>query len=135
MVRCNQYTAAASDILLIQVIPIESGMKKPEWMKYMVDATCFIVLAVNLPFAVYGYLLFGNETRGYIFENMPGTTFDNVVRLLLSIELSLTFPIVFKPATLVVEEWMETSFVFLRNKVSRFKSFHIRIPDNVIIIV
>ena len=96
-------------------------MKKPERIKYLVDAACFIVLAVNLPFAVYGYLLFGSETKGYIFENMPGTTFDNVVRLLLSIELSLTFPLVFKPATLVVEEWMETSYVIIKNKVSRIK--------------
>ena len=94
-------------------------MKKPKRMKYLVDVACFIVLGVNLPFAIYGYLLFGNETRGYIFENMPGTTFDNIVRLLLSVELSLTFPIVFKPATLVVEEWMESSYMTIRNKVSR----------------
>ena len=93
-------------------------MKKPGHMKYLVDVACFIVIAVNLPFAIYGYLLFGDEVKGYIFENMPGTTFDNVVRLLLSIELSLTFPIVFKPATLVVEEWMETTYKTIRNKVS-----------------
>ena len=93
-------------------------MKKPERMKYLIDAACFVVLSVNLPFAIYGYLLFGNETRGYIFENMPGTTFDNIVRLLLSVELSLTFPLVFKPATLVVEEWMETTYMTIRNKVS-----------------
>ena len=105
----------------VQVIPIESGMKKPEWMKYLVYGACFIVLAVNLPFAVYGYLLFGNETKGYIFENMPGTAFDNVIRLLLSIELSLTFPIVFKPVTLIVEEWMETSYEAIKNKVSIYR--------------
>ena len=87
-------------------------------MKYLIDVACFIVIAVNLPFAIYGYLLFGDEVKGYIFENMPGTTFDNVVRLLLSVELSLTFPIVFKPATLVVEEWMETTYKTIRNKVS-----------------
>jgi len=104
-------------------------MKRPECMKYLVYAACFIVLAVNLPFAIYGYLLFGNETRGYVFENMPGTTFDNVIRLLLSIELSLTFPIVFKPATLVVEEWMETSYATIKRKVSRVEPFdlHVRI--------
>lgn len=96
-------------------------MKKPERMKYLVDAAYFIVIAVNLPFAVYGYLLFGNEVKGYIFENMPGTTFDNVVRLLLSIELSLTFPIIFKPATLVAEEWMESTYNYIRIKVSIHK--------------
>ena len=52
-------------------------------MKYLIDVACFIVIAVNLPFAVYGYLLFGDEMKGYIFENMPGTTFDNVVKLIL----------------------------------------------------
>lgn len=93
-------------------------MNKPEGMKYLIDVACFIVIAVNLPFAVYGYLLFGSEVKGYVFENMPGTTFDNIVRLLLSIELTLTFPIVFKPATLVVEEWMETTYKIIRNKVS-----------------
>ena len=109
-------------VLLTQVIPIESGMKNPKRIKYLVDSACFIVLAVNLPFAVYGYLLFGNETKGYIFENMPGTTFDNVIRLLLSVELSLTFPIVFKPATLVIEEWMDTSYVIIKNKVSELNN-------------
>ena len=96
-------------------------MKKPDRMKYLVDAACFVALSVNIPFAVYGYLLFGNETKGYIFENMPGTAFDNVVRLLLSIELSLTFPIIFKPVSLVVEEWMETSYATIKNKVRRVK--------------
>ena len=70
-------------------------MKKPKHMKYLIDLVCFIVIAVNLPFAVYGYLLFGDEVKGYVFENMLGTTFDNVVRLLLSIqyimELQATF--------------------------------------------
>ena len=77
------------------MIPVESGMKKPKHMKYLIDVACFIAFAVNLPFAVYGYLLFGDEVKGYIFENMPGTAFDNVVRLLLSIqyimELQATF--------------------------------------------
>ena len=41
---------------------------------------------------------------GYVFENIPGGVFENVVRLFLSLELSLTFPIVIKPATDVMEE-------------------------------
>ena len=41
---------------------------------------------------------------GYIFENLPGGTFNNIVRLFLSMELTLTFPIVFKPASDVMEE-------------------------------
>ena len=41
---------------------------------------------------------------GYIFENLPAGTFNDVVRLFLSLELTLTFPIVFKPASDVMEE-------------------------------
>lgn len=41
---------------------------------------------------------------GYVFSNLPGNWFNTIVRLFLSIELTLTFPIVIKPATDVMEE-------------------------------
>ena len=41
---------------------------------------------------------------GYIFENLPAGVFNDIVRLFLSLELTLTFPIVFKPASDVMEE-------------------------------
>ena len=41
---------------------------------------------------------------GYIFENIPGGVFNDIVRVCLSLELTLTFPIVFKPASDVMEE-------------------------------
>lgn len=43
-------------------------------------------------------------TAGYVFENLPGGVFNDTVRLFLSLELTLTFPIVFKPASEVMEE-------------------------------
>lgn len=95
-------------------------MKKPQQMKYVLDAACVIVLTVNLPFALYGYLLFGNEVKGYCFENMPGGTFENIVRLMLSLELTLTFPIVFKPASEVVEEWIDTAYNRAKSRVSHW---------------
>ena len=45
---------------------------------------------------------------GYIFENLPGGTFNDIVRVFLSLELTLTFPIVFKPATEVAEEILQS---------------------------
>lgn len=44
------------------------------------------------------------ESIGYIFTNLPGNWFNTIVRAFLSIELTLTFPIVIKPASDVVEE-------------------------------
>ena len=131
-------------------------MKRPQRMPFLLDMACLVVVGVNLPFAVYGYLLFGSNTQGmwvgvsecvgacvcvigyflslphsdlailhfppfprlpsslpsfpsflslgYVFENLPGGWFNDTVRLLLSLELTLTFPIVFKPASEVAEE-------------------------------
>ena len=100
------------------MIPLESVMKKPQQMRNVLDAACITVVCVNLPFALYGYLLFGNNVQGYCFENMPGGTFENIVRLMLSLELTLTFPIVFKPASEVVEEWTDSIYAKLKSKVS-----------------
>ena len=94
-------------------------MRKPQQMRYVLDAACIAVVCVNLPFALYGYLLFGNDVNGYCFENMPGGTFENIVRLMLSLELTLTFPIVFKPASEVVEEWIDSVYNTVKSKVSR----------------
>lgn len=41
-------------------------MKRPYRMQYVLDAACVVVLAVNLPFAIYGYLLFGSFTDGQL---------------------------------------------------------------------
>ena len=52
------------DHMTCQVIPLESVMKHPNRMQYVLDVACVVVLAVNLPFAIYGYLLFGSATAG-----------------------------------------------------------------------
>ena len=47
-----------------QVIPLETQMKRPQRMPFLLDMACLVVVGVNLPFAVYGYLLFGSNTQG-----------------------------------------------------------------------
>ena len=54
-------------------------MKRPRNMQYVIDAAAFIVVAVNLPFALYGYLLFGHQVKGYCFENIYGL-YPDIVR-------------------------------------------------------
>lgn len=48
----------------IQVIPLESSMKRPKNMPLVLDFAALVVVGLNIPFAVYGYLLFGNVTQG-----------------------------------------------------------------------
>ena len=54
----------------LQVIPLESVMKKPRRMPAVLDAACIIVIGVNLPFALYGYFLFGEKTNG-TYQHLP----------------------------------------------------------------
>lgn len=51
-------------LLYCQVIPLESVMKKPKNMPRVLDVAAMVVVGINLPFALYGYLLFGDNTRG-----------------------------------------------------------------------
>jgi proton-coupled amino acid transporter len=98
------------------VIPLESTMKHPRYMQYVLDMAALVVVGVNLPFALYGYFLFGSGIKGYIFENISGGPFNDAVRIFLSLELTLTFPIVFKPASDVMEEIIQNIFMFFGKK-------------------
>jgi hypothetical protein len=49
---------------LVQVIPLESVMKKPQNMPRVLNMAALTVVGINLPFALYGYLLFGDNTQG-----------------------------------------------------------------------
>ena len=39
-------------------------MKRPKNMPLVLDFAALVVVGLNLPFAVYGYLLFGSATQG-----------------------------------------------------------------------
>ena len=39
-------------------------MKEPKFMPHLIDVACLVVIGINLPFALYGYFLFGNSTEG-----------------------------------------------------------------------
>ena len=39
-------------------------MKKPKDMPVVLDFAALVVVGINLPFAIYGYLLFGEGTQG-----------------------------------------------------------------------
>jgi proton-coupled amino acid transporter len=88
------------------VMPLEQGMKNPERINTVLNSSCAVVLGVNLPFAVFGYIAFGNGADGYIFCNLPRNTLLHLVQLALSLELMLSIPIVLLPGPLVIEEWL-----------------------------
>ena len=83
-----QFFGAAAFLFCVHtmVVPLESSMSRPGNMQYVIDAAALIVVVVNLPFAIYAYLLFGNAVRGYCFENLTGL-FPDIVRLTLALSL------------------------------------------------
>ena len=54
---------------------------------------------------------------GYVFSNLPGNAFNTLVRAFLSLELTMTFPIVLKPASDVIEQIMK-NFLLVRTGFS-----------------
>ncbi len=39
-------------------------MRRPQKMPIILDVAAAVVVGVNLPFALYGYLLFGEQIQG-----------------------------------------------------------------------
>lgn len=72
----------------LQVIPLESSMKRPRNMPLVLDAAALVVVGLNLPFAVYGYLLFGEATKG---ERLIGRTSSLTYYCLCDCQQLLTF--------------------------------------------
>ena len=47
-------------------------MMKPSSMPKVLDMAALVVVGINVPFAVYGYLLFGENTQGMYVWTGPG---------------------------------------------------------------
>ena len=49
-------------------------MKRPKSMPVLLDLAALTVVVVNLPFALYGYLLFGSSTQGEWLKSLSAST-------------------------------------------------------------
>ncbi len=52
-------------------------MKRPKNMPVVLDMAALTVVVVNLPFALYGYLMFGSGTEGTMHPS-PVHMIDNI---------------------------------------------------------
>ena len=53
-------------------------MKKPQNMPKILDMTALVVVGINVPFAIYGYLLFGENTQGMYGHSIFATKYDQI---------------------------------------------------------
>ena len=51
-------------------------MAEPRKMFFVLDMACIVVIGLNLPFALYGYFLFGQQTKGLCAQNELANFFD-----------------------------------------------------------
>jgi proton-coupled amino acid transporter len=89
-------------------LPIESSMAQPERFQSVAQKTFGACGVVSGIFGVIGYLLFGNETQQIVLLNVQGSIFVSAVKLLLCIDLLLTYPVVMRPSIVIVEQSLST---------------------------
>lgn len=85
-------------------LPIESSMANPEQFHSVAQKTFGACGVVSGIFGVIGYLLFGTETQQIVLLNVQGSIFVSAVKLLLCIDLLLTYPVVMRPSIVIVEQ-------------------------------
>ncbi|KAG7365903.1 transmembrane amino acid transporter [Nitzschia inconspicua] len=90
------------------VIPIESSMDRPQHFPKVATIT-FTACAIGSGiFGIVGYLMFGTETEQIVLLNVRhGSVFVVAVKVLLCIDLILTYPVVMRPSIVILEESMD----------------------------
>jgi len=79
------------------ILPIEQAMKKPDEFMFAVNSAFFWTTIVNVCVGCIGFLLWGYGVEDVIVNNLQPSGFTTVVKLLLFIDISFTFPIVIAP--------------------------------------
>jgi proton-coupled amino acid transporter len=85
-------------------LPIESAMIRPERFHRVSIITFSTCAVLSGGFGVLGYLLFGSETQQIVLLNVQGSYFVSAVKLLLCVDLLLTYPVVMRPSIVIVEQ-------------------------------
>eukprot|EP00566_Odontella_aurita_P015415 CAMPEP_0113598632 /NCGR_PEP_ID=MMETSP0015_2-20120614/41701_1 /TAXON_ID=2838 /ORGANISM="Odontella" /LENGTH=349 /DNA_ID=CAMNT_0000506683 /DNA_START=47 /DNA_END=1094 /DNA_ORIENTATION=+ /assembly_acc=CAM_ASM_000160 len=86
------------------VIPIESAMMRPEEFEDVLNVTFLACAVISAGFGILGYLFFGEETEQIVILNVEGSFFVSAVKILLCIDLLLTYPVVMRPSIEIVEK-------------------------------
>lgn len=85
-------------------LPIEAAMIRPEQFHSVAIITFSVCAVISGSFGVIGYLLFGQETQQIVLLNVHGSYFVSAVKLLLCVDLLLTYPVVMRPSIVIVEQ-------------------------------
>uniref|UniRef100_A0A7S4KZA6 Amino acid transporter transmembrane domain-containing protein n=1 Tax=Guillardia theta TaxID=55529 RepID=A0A7S4KZA6_GUITH len=90
------------------VLAIENSMATPERFETAFDRAQICLVSCFLAFGVMGYWLYGDNTKSVIVLNVLGTT-GLMVKALLCLVISLSYPLQFMPAGEVLKAISESS--------------------------
>ena len=85
-------------------LPIESAMQRPERFHKVSMITFSTCAVLSGGFGIMGYMLFGQDTQQIVLLNVQGSYFVSAVKLLLCVDLLLTYPVVMRPSIVIVEQ-------------------------------
>ena len=90
------------------VLPIETSMAQPERFPVTAKKTFSVCAVLSGSFGIMGYLLFGTDTQQIVLLNVQGSFFVSAVKILLCVDLLLTYPVVMRPSIVIVEQSVHT---------------------------
>nr|AKN21656.1 slc36a-3 [Schmidtea mediterranea] len=104
------------------VIPIETSMigNRHNFSRYL-HVTLFLVVCVFGSFGILGHLRYGTNTKQIILQNLPYSTFVNIINLILIFSVVCTYPLQMFPVVEIVE------FLFFRKRSAEFVEDRIQI--------
>jgi amino acid permease len=86
------------------VLPMQAAMARPEEFGDAVGMAFGATLGVNMGVGLLGYAIWGAGVQAIVIENMAPSWYKTGVRLLLVLDMTVSFPIVITPAREMLEE-------------------------------
>lgn len=80
------------------------SMRDPTRFRAVTNLSYTFIACLNAVFAALCYMIFGDDTRDNVMDNLPVGTFLNAVRVLLVVDLLFTTPMVLAASREIVEE-------------------------------
>jgi proton-coupled amino acid transporter len=102
-------------------LPIESSMANPDQFQAVAQKTFAACGLLSGVFGIIGYLLFGADTQQIVLLNVEGSYFVSAVKLLLCVDLLLTYPVVMRPSIVIVEQSMSSMLAAKKTKTNQHR--------------
>jgi len=94
------------------VLPLENQMKTPEAMKGwngVLNTAMTIVACLYIAVGFYGYLQYGEKVEGSITLNLPDTLLASLVKVMMSLAITFTYPLQFYVAVDICVQYLQSS--------------------------